>query len=501
MRTRFSIKGRLEPVTKTYPVEEETQARVKDPLWMLGRQWQTDEFTATGGGHLVRTEVDYDTSPMDELLFKKGNEPKALKMEVPLEAQVEGEEKKTSATGDIFANGNLTEGEDGREDEKSLALGWDPKHLEYNFSLQKGDIVLSATEYDGHYLDWFNFNLVKDELSFDLVKSHKLIFKPTPVSYFGKPSPRWWQFEDRNIDLGDVQRPYLNMLTMILVEFGLIFSEDWYIIPIEHTVGDIRLLKTMRSVDSFGVVIESKPKIDQTPNQQGFEVFTLHSPETNTDGRLFYLPNNLWYSLQSKPIEAISLLRDEMANLVWAIEHQVTLDNKKYNRHDTSTEEINNQNVPGGDPHVDAKPSHYLLEYYDEDSQKNEDKQILIKKPSLFEEGEPGEKILGPLAKYEESHYPLQHWIPYVQQFMDEEVILRRGRTQIKITPTQYWGVLLAESGRISEEEVLRSGISVTRLYQLARTTDGDRVLWCGRKKRPDQLRNSSDLRRDDLIE
>ena len=59
---------RLEPRNREDSIEEGLQARVADPLWMIGRQWQLGEFRAQDGGRPVRVELDVCFKPVNKMI-------------------------------------------------------------------------------------------------------------------------------------------------------------------------------------------------------------------------------------------------------------------------------------------------------------------------------------------------------------------------------------------------------------------------------------------------
>jgi hypothetical protein len=368
---------------------------------------------------------------------------------------------------------------------KFKARGWNAKRLEYSFQLQNKDTVLFAEEYYGNDLDWFNFDLASlGQLNEESVS---LAVKPVPATFKGMPLARWWSLEDGQVDIGQIKRPHLNFLTELLIEFSFIYSNDWYIIPIAQRVGDLRRIEKFVIMDSFGIISEAGPVIDKTPLKQGWEVFTL-TPRTQgeySDGRLFYLPNRLYQALESEPIEKVNFFRDEMANLVWAVEQSYQdRHGKVINRNDEESEQIPQQPQPSL--------------YWDTKERK------LIDPSQVTGEGEPGTRYLGPVALYQPKTHIPTHWIPYKPSQLDTEgnYLLRRART-IENTSEgpQYRGVFLSESKFVFEEEVPRTGIMLCRVLQMARDSDGKRYCWLSRKKRPDASQKSSGLRFDYLIE
>jgi hypothetical protein len=367
---------------------------------------------------------------------------------------------------------------------KFKAKGWNAKRLEYSFRLQKDDTELLAEEYYGNDLDWFHFDLVS--LGGMNEANLAIAVKPVPVSFKGMPLPRWWSLEDGQVDIGQIKKPHLNFLTELMIEFSFIYSNDWYVIPLAQRVGDIRRIENFIVMDSFGVVSEAKPVIDKTPFKQGWEVFTLTPQSENeySDGRVFYLPNRLYHALESEPIEKVNFFRDEMANLVWAVESVYQdRDGKVINRNDEEVDQIPEQ----------PKPSLYW------DTQKG----VLVDRLQMGEQ-EPGNRYVGPIALYQpKTHIPV-HWIPYKPSQLDTDgnYILRRARTVEDTSQgPQYKGVFLSESKFVFEEEVPRTGIMLCRVFQMARDSDGKRYCWRSRKKRPDVLQKSSGLRFDYLIE
>lgn len=460
--------ARLEMVNKTNSIQEGLQARIKDPLWMLGKQWQVGEFRAQHGGHPVRVEVEVHDRRLNTLVWQEENGntvSETIEPKVPLEMKVEEERQVQPG--------------------KFKAKGWNAKRFEYSFGLQMEDTELLAEEYYGYDLDWFHFDLVNVGEVNEAITA--IPVKPVPATFKGMPLPRWWSLEDGQVDLGQIKRPHLNFLTELLIEFAFIYSNDWYVIPLAQKVGHIRRLKKLVIMDSFGITAEAKPVIDKTPFKQGWEVFTLTARTDGeySDGAVFYLPNRLYQALESEPVERVRLLRDEMANLVWAVEQLYQDgDGAIKNRNDEELDQIPEQ----------PKPSLYW------DTQQG----VLVNLSQIEGDQEPGNRYVGPVALYQpKTHIPI-NWIPYIPSRLDTEgnYVLRRGRTVEDISKgPQYKGIFLSESKHVFEEEVPRTGIMLTRVFQIARDSDGKRYCWRSRKKRPAAYHHSSGLRFDYLIE
>lgn len=80
---------RLEPRSRSDDPHEGLRARVADPLWMLGRQWQLGEWAATDRGSPVSVEVVTKTDPITNL--RLGANVWRPVGDTPVEAQVEAE--------------------------------------------------------------------------------------------------------------------------------------------------------------------------------------------------------------------------------------------------------------------------------------------------------------------------------------------------------------------------------------------------------------------------
>lgn len=83
--------SRLEPLPTSDDVAEALQARVADPLWMLARQWQFNEFQGEDAGSPIRAALRIEGVPVTSL--SGGAEPpRMLAGGPPIEALVEHEQ-------------------------------------------------------------------------------------------------------------------------------------------------------------------------------------------------------------------------------------------------------------------------------------------------------------------------------------------------------------------------------------------------------------------------
>lgn len=83
---------RLEPLTRNAQLTESVRAEVRDPAWLLGRQWQVGEFALEDAGSPVETELSVRHDRLTAVRFRDGESvPYDPVDDGPLEAVVERE--------------------------------------------------------------------------------------------------------------------------------------------------------------------------------------------------------------------------------------------------------------------------------------------------------------------------------------------------------------------------------------------------------------------------
>ena len=212
---------------------------------------------------------------------------------------------------------------------------WLPERMEYAFSvatrLSDGECTLTAQEYfDGH-LDWYAFDAnpevtlgaATDNAATEITRTAI----PAPVSFRGMPAARFWEFEDAQVDFGAVDAGPTDLARMLLVEFALDYGNDWFVMPIELDVGSVYRTRSLIITDTFGVrtLIKSSSELGEPHSSWRMfqHSYTRGSGLTEPAANLFFLPPSLLKSLESRPIEEVLFLRDEMANLAWAVERLI----------------------------------------------------------------------------------------------------------------------------------------------------------------------------------
>ena len=132
---------------------------------------------------------------------------------------------------------------------------WQPERLEYAFGVSAPsgdsdadggtDVVLRAPEYHHGNLDWYALEH-SDETRLDPAEAAAgasrrpasvQTFIPTQVVFDGMPNTRWWAFEDRRTNFGEVSPDTTDVGKLMLMEFALIFANDWFVVPWTLPVG------------------------------------------------------------------------------------------------------------------------------------------------------------------------------------------------------------------------------------------------------------------------
>jgi hypothetical protein len=485
------------------------QARVYDPAWLLGRQWQLGELTGEDAASPAWVRLRLASTPVDRIRI--GATIGDLATGQLVEPLVEGEADAVSdwpaavAAGQHFlaalelaglghlvpefrAAYPLPEAGDsprarilrrrgldgvalaaaargpggaarlperpavtGHEDDVLGVLrpwlawypaavtpdaAWVPERLEYTFALGAadpsgtGELVLTAPSYQGGRFDWTDLRLDPDAPALGAAgvptrRMHAAL--PTRVSYPGMPANRWWEFEDAEVSFGHIEAEGGDLARMLLVEFATVYGNDWFVVPCDVDAGTVVAVSSLVVTDTFGRATLVGPA-----ENPGWSMFRL----TGAPAGLLVLPAATGPGLESAPVEEVLLARDEAANLAWAIERTITgPDGERVDRHERWRDRV--AAVP---PAVAAElPEDTLI--------------------------------------YQLANDPPDHWTPLVPRSEGLRAIrLERGEV-VHGDGTVYppLGRLL-EPGRpltIFEEELPRSGLRVTRTWQLARHADG----------------------------
>ena len=194
---------------------------------------------------------------------------------------------------------------------------------------------------------------------------------------------------------------------------------------------------------------------------------------------------------ESSPLEEIMLIRDEMANMVWAIEKTIPL--------------------PTGNSKSGSEAAIETYNFY----QRLLTKQLKENPPTVPDTALPYQANISYLAM---TNVPEQ-WIPFVPAHLDDnnrEIQLQRAampriltgapsnKKPKKVRPR----TVLMQPGLekklpyfIYEEEVPRAGVRVTQSFQRTRWHDGQTFVWLGVRKQTGRGQGSSGLAFDKIVD
>lgn len=331
------------------------------------------------------------------------------------------------------------------------APAWQPERLEYTFAVAArtadGEVVLEAPQYDEGRLDWYALRRGTGSLGAPDGRGPAsapiaVTVVPAPVSYPGMPAARWWEIEDAAVDFGAIDAGPLDLAHLLFVEFATVFGNDWYSIPLGGLpFGSVVRLAALRITDTFGVQTTAQPFRETEPGG-AFRLFQLTDPIQDRRD-LLLLPATVLGGIESAPVEEIVFIRDELANLGWAVERTVT---------SATGRPVRRQETAAPTP----------------------------------------TRQLGPSLSYELMTPVPANWIPFVPRAQDTSLrlvraALRRIMPDGSIQPIPPLGrILEPDTPALSlfDAEVPPEGTQVTRTWQLARDERGSTHLWLGRQKR-----------------
>ena len=348
---------------------------------------------------------------------------------------------------------------------------FDPHRFEHGAAFAVDGRVLRAEEYLGDGLDWHSVDA--DPAATAPPAGRVLRFARTalasPVRYGGLPADRFWELEDAHVDLGRTAVGTLDTGRLLLIAFAEVFGNDWFLLPLEVPTGSLTVVERMVVTDTFGQERTVERAGRDTP---AWSLFTVEG----TDEGLLVLPSGR--GLVGEPVERISLVRDELANLAWAIEREYTDDQgRRVDRPaawiaDRAAFDAAHDRADGGNGADGADGGN----------------------------GAGGAAAGGGAPSAPPPAYVVQtvvpdYWLPLVPR------ALSLGSIRFELVPLLQGdgasgprGRLLADDSWVHEEEVPREGAVVTRRPVLARWFDGSLHAWTRREKTPGRGESSSGL-------
>jgi hypothetical protein len=360
---------------------------------------------------------------------------------------------------------------------------WDDARLGYNASIAaptggagNAQITLVAPRYPGGHLDWSSFEVDPDAAAIAIADTahvapspteELMSFLPVAASFKGMPNPRFWEMEEGQVNFGALEAQTTDQLLLVFAELGLVYGNDWFVIPYKLPANTLCEVLGLVVTDVFGERTLIGAADDGDANAwQRWSLFNLSNVgDVGSYNRQFFLPSAAGAVLESDPLERVQFVRDEMANMVWAVEEVIP---------DATGRGINGYDAA--------------------------DKTGVIA-PPLTATPASIRYVLGTTVP--------ENWIPFlpVQRpgTAQDIAFQRAAMPQMGVPPhdvVRAKGVLLngpTAPWFINEEEIPYAGTAVTRSYQRARWYDGRTYLWIGRRRETGRGAGSSNLRFDQI--
>jgi hypothetical protein len=298
------------------------------------------------------------------------------------------------------------------------------------------------------------------------------------------PNTRWWSFEDGRTNFGNINPSTTDLGKLLFVEFTLVYANDWFLLPVTLPAGSIAAVKGLAVSNVFGerLWIEAAGKgLDD--DWQKWSLFTMNTKGNmgeKTDNSLLVLPT-VSKIQEGKPVEEVHLIRDEVANMVWGIEHIVPL--------------------ASGFSKQGSEAARELKSRYQQLINKDIDDGTIV----------PVEKEYKADLRYEVMNTVPENWIPFIPARIDKSLrairlqraamprILEGDPTPVpeKVEPRTTIlreGLDAGNTYFVNEEEVTRAGTNVYQSYQRTRWYNGKVVTWLGMRKRTGKGEGASRL-------
>ena len=379
---------------------------------------------------------------------------------------------------------------------------WLPSQLEYQFSLDTTGSpgkVLRAREYYHGRLDWYNLEIDRSTSSLDGESPPQpngdtgpedilAAFLPTALGFEGMPNTRWWSFEEGRTNFGDIKPDTNELGKLLLMEFGLVYANDWFLLPLTVPAGSIVSIKGLAVSNVFGERIWVEPSGQGSDNAwqkwRMFGLSTFKAPFGQADTSLVMLPT-VAKVMEERALEEIALVRDEVANMVWGIENIVPLPDGASKRGREAAIELRQQIVRIVQAEAETAPPPVPIEF---------------KAP----------------VRYEIMNTVPENWIPFIPVHLENDNrqiqlqrasllrIIEGDASPAKIKPRTALLRFGLDDQQVKqyflhEEEVPRTGVVVSQSFQRTRWYGGRVFTWVGVRKSTGRGEGSSGLAFDQL--
>ena len=188
--------------------------------------------------------------------------------------------------------------------------------------------MLRAADWDGEPLDWWAFDAVRrDGAGCDgpsrrrspaqaASRSSRL---PSRLGFRGAPSIRYWEFEDGGSTSSSITAAAHETALMAVLQFAFVYGGDWSSVPIEVPVGSRVTVESVVVRDTFGMRTLVRPA-GRDAGPPGGRADAAVDGHRRRDWVAASCRRGSAPVLEGELVEETMLLRDEQANLAWAVE-------------------------------------------------------------------------------------------------------------------------------------------------------------------------------------
>lgn len=420
---------------------------------------------------------------------------------------------------------------------------WNVQELGYHFTADNSIAKYTSGDYVGGRVSWYTFDVasMKESQSVLEQKNYKrkdverrtIDSLPVLASYPGAPNKRLWEFENRDVYMGN-SKDMQAKGNVAFMQYATMYGNDWMMCPLKTEIGQYIEVERVEVFDTFGIrseIVKRAGMDDEGPTSFGqrWQMFTntpyymsIYNGMTKklkdrfANGLLF--PPSLVRTLEGEPLEEVSLLRDEMANMVWGVETRI---------------------ADGCGSSLDAnllasEVGQYMEDEYDKKVAETREKLAAMSVTNVQVDDKTVTEVeSGYKSDYKYSlmnSVPL-NWIPFVPQHLKSEkerkkydgfqggreTILRRGKMPYffkKYLPVRpLSSILQVEKVKksdgtdgekpffINEEQVQGVGTVIRKNCQRSRWLDGRTFTWMGYSKQIKHTQGVSGLEFDNLLD
>ena len=293
------------------------------------------------------------------------------------------------------------------------------------------------------------------------------------------PADRFWEFEDAHVDIGALESDPHDLARLLVAECALVYGCDWLGLPIDVPAGSLVTVQEITYRTTFDETYRVADNSDAASRDEPWRMYVITPPDKAWEHRaaaphevgaltgLLVAPVSAT-RVEGPAVEEVLFLRDEAANLGWAVERVVE--------------------DRAGDPRLRVAERHN-------------------------EPVEAPDRVPGAELDYLLQTSVPEWWIPYVPQVAGAVDVLRLELARGAMLrfgpglpddgdPIRPRGRLLNGSDlrRIFDAELPREGVRVQRIPMLSRRSDGRYDLWTARRVNVGRGEGRSGLEFDSAI-